>query len=221
MVERRGRFRGFWAHVWELAKRDFGFEERQPDLDGPPRVRDLALLAIIAALIIVPDLYPGLVQYAIDLYPGLGRVLLDTLLIVYFLAAAHKLPLRHAAAQPQRYLAAFGLPFVLLLLRSKVGRDNADLISCLIILLLLGGFILKLAKRPRGAEVDWNPLIILALVLFGPIVAPPRGAAPADEKVKAAYKACLNAAKECSVVDQDTYKKCNDAFEACAANAWR
>ena len=174
-----------------------------------PVVRGLALAAIVAA--------PWLVEYVFTSW----GILLDTLLIAYFLAAARRLHLRHAAAQPQRYLAAFGLPFVLLLLRSKVGRDNADLISCLIILLLLGGFILKLAKRPRGAEVDWNPLIILALVLFGPIVAPPQGAAPADEKVKAAYKACLNAAKECSVVDQDTYKKCNDAFEACAANAWR
>ena len=122
----------------------FGFEptvERQPDFleawdpVGPPRVRDLALAAAIVAS-------PWLVKYATDLYPGLGRILLDTLLIVYFLAAARRLPLRHAAAQPQRYLATFGLPFVLLLLRSKVGQDNADLICCLLLLLLLGGFIL-------------------------------------------------------------------------------
>ena len=178
-----------------------------------PVVRGLALAAIVAA--------PWLVESWITSW----GILLDTLLIVYFLAAARELSLRHAAAQPQRYLATFGPPFVLLQFRSKVWRDNEDLLSLflppLIILLLLGGFILKLATRPRGAEVDWEPLITLALLLFGAVVAPPQGAAPADEKVKAAYKACLNAAKECSVVDQDTYKKCNDAFEACAANAWR
>jgi len=142
-------------------------------------------------------------------------ILLDTLLIVYFLAAARELPLRHAAAQPQRYLATFGPPFVVLLFRSK-WRDNEDLLSLflppLIILLLLGGFILKLATRPRGAEVDWEPLITLAFLLFGAVVAPPQGAAPADEKVKAAYKACVNAAKEWC----DTYEKCRDAWEACA-----
>ena len=196
----------------------FGFEptvERQPDFleawdpVGPPRVRDLALAAAIVAS-------PWLVKYATDLYPGLGRILLDTLLIVYFLAAARRLPLRHAAAQPQRYLATFGLPFVLLLFRSKVWRDNEDLLSLflppLIILLLLGWFILKLATRPRGAEVDWEPLITLAFLLFGAVVAPPQWAAPADEKVKAAYKACVNAAKEWC----DTYEKCRDAWEACA-----
>ena len=175
-----------------------------------PVVRGLALAAIVAA--------PWLVEYATHGW-GWGT-LLDTLLIVYFLAAARRLPLRHAAAQPQRCLATFGPPFVVLLFRSK-WRDNEDLLSLflppLIILLLLGGFILKLATRPRGAEVDWEPLITLALLLFGAVVAPPQGAAPADEKVKAAYKACLNAAKECG----DTYKKCSDAFEACAANAWR
>ena len=173
-----------------------------------PVVRGLALAAIVAA--------PWLVESWLT-----WGILVDTLLIVYFLAATRGLLLRHAAAQPQRYLATFGPPFVILLFRSKVGRDNEDLLSLflppLIILLLLGGFILKLATRPRGAEVDWEPLISLALLLFGAVVAPPQGAAPADEKVKAAYKACLNAAKECG----DTYKKCSDAFEACAANAWR
>ena len=169
-----------------------------------PVVRGLALAAIVAA--------PWLVEYVFTSW----GILLDTLLIAYFLAAARRLHLRHAAAQPQRYLATFGLPFVLLLFRSKVWRDNEDLLSLflppLIILLLLGGFILKLATRPRGAEVDWEPLISLALLLFGAVVAPPQGAAPADEKVKAAYKACVNAAKEWC----DTYEKCRDAWEACA-----
>ena len=203
-----------------MAKRDFGlnlFEpvevQRQPDFleawdpVGPPRVRDLALAAVIVAS-------PWLVKYATDLYPGLGRILLDTLLIVYFLAAARRLPLRHAAAQPQRYLATFGLPFVLLLLRSKVGQDNADLICCLILLLLLGGFILQFAKRPRGAEVDWKPLIILALALFGPVVAelPLVLFGPLDEK----EKECRDTFEKCAVQEVSTpFKKCRDAFEAC------
>ena len=168
-----------------------------------PVVRGLALAAIVAA--------PWLVE-CLTLTWG---ILLDTLLIGYFLAAAHKLRLRHAAAQPQRYLATFGPPCVVLLFRSK-WRDNEDLLSLflppLIILLLLGGFILKLATRPRGAEVDWEPLITLAFLLFGAVVAPPQGAAPADEKVKAAYEACVNAAKEWC----DTYEKCRDAWMACA-----
>ena len=168
-----------------------------------PVVRGLALAAIVAA--------PWLVEYAI---PTWG-ILVDTLLIVYFLAAARELPLRHAAAQPQRYLGTFGPPFVVLLFRSK-WRDNEDLLSLflptLIILLLLGGFILKLATRPRGAEVDWEPLITLLFFLFCAVVAPPQGAAPADEKVKAAYEACVNVAKEWC----DTYEKCRDAWMACA-----
>ena len=171
-----------------------------------PVVRGLALAAIVAAPWLVASL------------PWSWGILVDTLLVVYFLAAARELPLRHAAAQPQRYLATFGPPFVVLLFRSK-WRDNEDLLSLflppLIILLLLGGFILKLATRPRGAEVDWEPLITLAFLLFGAVVAPPQGAAPADEKVEAAYKACVNAAKEWC----DTYEKCRDAWEACAANA--
>ena len=194
----------------------FGFEptvERQPDFleawdpVGPPRVRDLALAAAIVAS-------TWLVKYATDLYPGLGRILLDTLLIVYFLAAARRLPLRHAAAQPQRYLATFGLPFVLLLLRSKVGQDNADLICCLLLLLLLGGFILQFVKRPRGAEVDWKPLIILALVLFGPVVAelPLVLFGTLDEK----EKECRDTFEKCAVQEVSTpFKKCRDAFEAC------
>ena len=168
-----------------------------------PVVRGLALAAIVAA--------PWLVESWITSW----GILLDTLLIVYFLAAARELSLRHAAAQPQRYLATFGPPFVLLQFRSKVWRDNEDLLSLflppLIILLLLGGFILKLATRPRGAEVDWEPLITLLFFLFCAVVAPPQGAAPADEKVKAAYKACFNAAKEWC----DTYGMGCDAFEAC------
>ena len=88
-------------------------------------------------------------------------------------------------------------------------------------LLLLGGVLHQFViRRQRGAPVLWASFLVAAGVPAINLFAP-RGAAPADEKVKAAYKACLNAAKECSVVDQDTYKKCNDAFEACAANAWR
>ena len=167
-----------------------------------PVVRGLALAAIVAA--------PWLVEYA-ELTWG---ILLDTLLIVYFLAAARRLPLRHAAAQPQRYLATFGLPFVLLLLRSKVGQDNADLICCLLLLLLLGGFILQFVKRPRGAEVDWKPLIILALVLFGPVVAelPLVLFGTLDEK----EKECRDTFEKCAVQEVSTpFKKCRDAFKAC------
>ena len=88
-------------------------------------------------------------------------------------------------------------------------------------LLLLGGVLHQFViRRQRGAPVLWASFLVAAGVPAINLFAP-RGAAPADEKVKDVYKACVNAAKECSVVDQDTYKKCNDAFEACAANAWR
>ena len=99
-----------------------------------PVVRGLALAAIVAV--------PWLVEYASGFYPLGWGILVDTLLVVYFLAAARELLLRTAAAQPQRYLATFGPPFVVLLFRSK-WRDNEDLLSLflppLIILLLLGG----------------------------------------------------------------------------------
>ena len=82
-------------------------------------------------------------------------------------------------------------------------------------LLLLGGVLHQFViRRQRGAPVLWASFLVAAGVPAINLFAP-RGAAPADEKVKAAYKACFNAAKEWC----DTYEKCRDAWEACAANA--
>ena len=78
-------------------------------------------------------------------------------------------------------------------------------------LLLLGGVLHQFViRRQRGAPVLWASFLVAAgvpaIYLFAP-----RGAAPADEKVKDVYKACVNAAKEWC----DTYEKCRDAWEAC------
>ena len=78
-------------------------------------------------------------------------------------------------------------------------------------LLLLGGVLHKFAnRRARGVPVQWPVFLVAAAVPAINLFAP-RGAAPADEKVQDAYKACVNAAEEWC----DTYKKCRDAFEAC------
>ena len=79
-------------------------------------------------------------------------------------------------------------------------------------LLLLGGVLHNFAnRRARGVPVQWPVFLVAAAVPAINLFAP-RGAAPADEKVQDAHKACVNAAEEWC----DTYKKCRDAFEACA-----
>jgi hypothetical protein len=80
-------------------------------------------------------------------------------------------------------------------------------------LLLLGGVLHKFAnRRARGVPVQWPVFLVAAAVPAINLFAP-RGAAPADEKVQDAYKACVNAAEEWC----DKYNKnpC-PAFEACA-----
>ena len=217
MVDRRGVER-FFARVWRHTKGVFGIEERRPDL----------LDALDARLRLQGD-HPGIIVIRLAasyvfVYIFFGTVEGQNLANLLLLGGVlHKLANRPRGVPVhwESFLAAGALPAFLLFSRSKFFEENEGLISLvlppLLFLLLLGWFIVKLATRPRGAEVDWEPLITLAFLLFGAVVAPPQGAAPADEKVEAAYKACVNAAKECG----DTYKKCSDAFEACAANAWR
>ena len=212
MVDRRGVER-FFARVWSDVKRDFGFAQRQPDF----------LDALDARLRLQGD-HPGIIVIRLAasyvfIYFFLGTVEGQNLANLLLLGGVlHKLANRPRGVPVhwESFLAAAALPAFLLFSRSKFFEENEGLVSLvlppLLFLLLLGWFIVKLATRPRGAEVDWEPLITLALLLFGAVVAPPQGAAPADEKVKAAYKACVNAAKEWC----DTYEKCRDAWEACA-----
>ena len=78
-------------------------------------------------------------------------------------------------------------------------------------LLLLGGVLHQFViRRQRGAPVLWASFLVAAGVPAINLFAP-RGAVPADEKVKDVYKACVNAAKEWC----DTYGMGCDAFEAC------
>ena len=74
----------------------------------------------------------------------------------------------------ESFLAAAALPALLLFSRSKFFEENEGLVSLvlppLLFLLLLGWFIVKFATRPRGAEVDWWPLIILGCLFLVPCV---------------------------------------------------
>ena len=118
--------------------------------------------------------------------------------------------LRHAGYRPFTRCVVVGLGFAAfyvifcLFFCTVEGKNLANL-------LLLGGVLHKFViRRQRGAPVLWASFLVAAGVPAINLFAP-RGAAPADEKVKAAYKACVNAAKEWC----DTYGMGCDAFEAC------
>ena len=174
MVERRSQFRRGLTHVWEQAKRDFGFAERQPDLldaldarlrlQGHPVTRCVVVGLGFAASYVFIYFFLGTIE---------GQNLANLLLLGGVL---HKLANRPRGVPVlwSSFLAAAALPAFLLFSRSKVWQENEGLISLvlppLLFLLLLGWFIVKLATRPRGAEVDWRPLIILGCRFLVPCV---------------------------------------------------
>ena len=174
MVERRSQFRRGLAHVWKFSKGVFGIEERRPDL----------LDALDARLRLQGD-HPGIIVIRLAasyvfVYIFFGTIEGQNLANLLLLGGVlHKLANRPRGVPVhwESFLAAAALPAFLLFSRSKFFEENEGLISLvlppLLFLLLLGWFIFKLATRPRGAEVDWWPLIILGCLFLVPCVLVP------------------------------------------------
>ena len=175
MVERRSQFRRGLAHVWKIGKGVFGVEERRPDLLDAldarlrlqgyrPFVRCIVVGLGLAASYVFIHFFLGTIEDQ-----NLGNLLLLG-------GVLHKLANRPRGVPVhwESFLAAAALPAFLLFSRSKFFEENEGLISLvlppLLFLLLLGWFIVKLANRPRGAEVDWWPLIILGCLFLVPCV---------------------------------------------------
>ena len=174
MVERRSQFRRGLAHVWKFSKGVFGIEERRPDL----------LDALDARLRLQGD-HPGIIVIRLAasyvfVYIFFGTIegqnLANLLLLGGVLHRLSNRP-RGVPVHWESFLAAAALPAFLLFSRSKFFEENEGLISLvlppLLFLLLLGWFIVKFATRPRGAEVDWWPLIILGCLFLVPCVLVP------------------------------------------------
>ena len=173
MVDRRGVER-FFARVWSDVKRDFGFAQRQPDfldaLDARLRLQGdhpgIIVIRLAASYVFV-YIFFGTIE---------GQNLANLLLLGGVLHKLANRP-RGVPVHWESFLAAGALPAFLLFSRSKFFEENEGLISLvlppLLFFLLLGWFIVKLATSPRGAEVDWWPLIILGCLFLVPCVLVP------------------------------------------------
>ena len=155
-----------------------GVEERRPDLLDAldarlrlqgyhPGIRCLVVGLGFAASYVIFYFCFGTIE---------GQNLMNLLLLGGVLHKLANRP-RGVPVHWESFLAAAALPAFLLFSRSKVWQENEGLISLvlppLLFLLLLGWFIVKLATRPRGAEVDWWPLIILGCLFLVPCVLVP------------------------------------------------
>ena len=174
--------RGFARFAWNQVKRDFGL-----NLFEPVEIqRRLAFLDALDARLGLSEYHPVIRCVAVGLGFAAstavalaicctteGRNLANLLLLGGVLHKLANRP-RGVPVHWESFLAAGALPAFLLFSRSKFFEENEGLVSLvlppLLFLLLLGWFIFKLATRPRGAEVDWWPLIILGCLFLVPCV---------------------------------------------------